>query len=231
MVLREIITTSRIRLSKYPLYVEPSPDIEKVAKNLGIPFHTKRYQDIFFTWQPPPAPWFKYNSDGSLFNDQEGFGAIIRDSQGHLIIGTMARVSLASINHLEILGVKSGALMCAQLNLNKVLFETDSTTIVCWLQGRGAAPWTSRRDLIETMDVLSCFEDWSISHTYREANAPADLMAARQIPMGSKTISAQDIWTELDEALHKDWIGILYQRKKANPEEANELYASTFASP
>ncbi|KAK1304166.1 hypothetical protein QJS10_CPB11g00609 [Acorus calamus] len=56
-------------------------------------------------------------------------------------------------------------------------------------------------------------------------------MAARQIPMGSKTISAQDIWTELDEALHKDRIGILYQRKKANLEEAEELYASNFASP
>ncbi|KAK1294055.1 hypothetical protein QJS10_CPA16g01522 [Acorus calamus] len=81
------------------------------------------------------------------------------------------------------------------------------------------------------MDVLNYFEDWSISHTYREANTPTDLMATRQIPMGSKTISAQDIWTELDEALHKDWIGILYQRKKANPKEADELYASNFASP
>ncbi|KAK1303264.1 hypothetical protein QJS10_CPB11g00610 [Acorus calamus] len=159
MVLREIITTSRIRLSKYPLYVEPSPDIEKVAKNLGIPFHVKRYQDIFFTWHPPPAPWFKCNSDGSLSDDRAEFGAIIRDSQGHLIIGTMTRVSLASINHLELLGVKSDALMCAQLNLKKVMFETDSTTIVCWLQGRGAVPWTSRCDLIETMNVLSCFED------------------------------------------------------------------------
>ncbi|KAK1299494.1 hypothetical protein QJS10_CPB14g00923 [Acorus calamus] len=178
-----------------------------------------------------PAPWFKCNSDGSLSNDRAGFGAIIRDSRGHLIIGTMARVSLASINHLELLGVKSGELMCAQLNLKKVMFETDSTTIVCWLQGRGVIPWTSRRDLIEAMDVLSCFEGWSISHTYREANTPADLMAARQISMGSKTISAQDIWTELDEALHKDRIGILYQRKKTNPEEAEELYASNFASP
>ncbi|KAK1304167.1 hypothetical protein QJS10_CPB11g00606 [Acorus calamus] len=136
-----------------------NPDIEKVAKNLGIPFHVKRYQDIFFTWHPPPAPWFKCNSDGSLSDDRAEFGAIIRDSQGHLIIGTMTRVSLASINHLELLGVKSDALMCAQLNLKKVMFETDSTTIVCWLQGRGAVPWTSRCDLIETMNVLSCFED------------------------------------------------------------------------
>ncbi|KAK1311909.1 hypothetical protein QJS10_CPA07g01123 [Acorus calamus] len=26
-------------------------------------------------------------------------------------------------------------------------------------EGKGAVPWTLQRDLIETMDVLSCFED------------------------------------------------------------------------
>ncbi|KAK1307337.1 hypothetical protein QJS10_CPA10g01836 [Acorus calamus] len=70
-----------------------------------------------------------------------------------------SRVPSASINHLELLGVKSGALLCLQLNLSKVQFTTDSTTVTCWLQGRDTVPWTSKRDLIETFEALSHLED------------------------------------------------------------------------
>ncbi|KAK1288989.1 hypothetical protein QJS10_CPB18g00739 [Acorus calamus] len=114
----------------------------------------------------------------------------------------MARVSLASINHLELLGVKSGALtLCSHLHFSKVIFESDSTTVACWLQGRGSIPWTSMSDYLENLDILDGFEEWSIYHTYRVANAPADLLPVKQLTMGSRIISVQDVWNELEVAL------------------------------
>ncbi|KAK1325788.1 hypothetical protein QJS10_CPA01g01583 [Acorus calamus] len=118
-LLLHIMETAVIRLSKQPLYAEPCPEVEKTKRNLGIIFVTKKFHDIFFAWDPPPDFWVKCNSDGSLSDDRAGFGALLRDSQGKFLIGQASRVPPASINHLELLGVKSGALLCLQLNLSK----------------------------------------------------------------------------------------------------------------
>ncbi|KAK1288055.1 hypothetical protein QJS10_CPB19g00491 [Acorus calamus] len=223
-LLLHIMETAVIRLSKQPLYAEPCPEIEKTKRNLGIIFVTKKFHDIFFAWDPPPDSWVKCNSDGSLSDDRAGFGALLCDSQGKFLIGQASRVPPASINHLELLGVKSGALLCLQLNLSKVQFATDSTTVTCWLQGRGTVPWTSKRDLIETFESLSHLEDWSISHTYREANAPADLLAARESSLGSTIIYTQDIWTELEDSLLKDKQGTIFKRKIADLTDEENLH-------
>ncbi|KAK1298712.1 hypothetical protein QJS10_CPB14g01338 [Acorus calamus] len=157
----------------------------------------------------------------SLSNDRARFGALLRDSHGQFLVGQGSCVPLASINYLELLGVKSGALLCLQLNLGKVQFVTDSTTVTCWLQGRGIVPWTSKQDLIETFDALSHLEDWSISHTFREANAPVDLLAARQSSLGFTIIHTQVIWTELEDSLLQDKQGTIFKRKIADLTEEN----------
>ncbi|KAK1295552.1 hypothetical protein QJS10_CPA16g00372 [Acorus calamus] len=118
-LLLHIIETAVLRLSKQPLYAEPCSEVEKTERNLGIIFTTKTFQDIFFAWDPRPDSWVKCNSDGSLSDDRVGFGALLHDSQGQFLIGQTSLVPLASINHLELLGVKSGALLCLQLNLDK----------------------------------------------------------------------------------------------------------------
>ncbi|KAK1302596.1 hypothetical protein QJS10_CPB12g01264 [Acorus calamus] len=221
-ILRDSIETAVIRLSRQTLHAEPSPEVETTVRNLGIHFPTKTFHHIFFIWDPPPQHWVKCNSDGSLSEDRAGFGALIRDPQGNFIIGEAARVPTASINHLELLGVKCGAQLCLKLNLTKVQFATDSSTVSCWLQRRGTVPWTSKRDLIETFDILSRLEDWSITHTYREANASADLLAARQASMGSTIFHNHDIWPELEDTILKDKQGTIFKRKVADQTEVHD---------
>ncbi|KAK1319889.1 hypothetical protein QJS10_CPB04g01706 [Acorus calamus] len=223
-ILQDIIDTAVLRLSKQTIFAEPCQEVEKTERNLGIHFLQKKYHNISFIWDPPPQSGVKCNSDGSLSDDRAGFGALIRDPKGNFIIGETARVPAASINNLELLGVKCGALLCLNLNLRKVQFATDSTTVTCWLQGRGAVPWTSKRDLIETFNILNHLDEWTISHTYREANASADLLAARQSSMGSTIIHIQDIWSELEDAILKDKQGTIYKRKISDQLNAQELH-------
>ncbi|KAK1317766.1 hypothetical protein QJS10_CPA05g01763 [Acorus calamus] len=80
------------------------------------------------------------------------------------------------------------------------------------------------KDLIETFEALSHLEDWSISHTYREANAPADLLAARQSSLGSTIIYTQDIWTEVEDSLLKDKQGTIFKRKIADLTDEENLH-------
>ncbi|KAK1297060.1 hypothetical protein QJS10_CPB15g01175 [Acorus calamus] len=199
------------------LNCDPTAETEYISTHFGIYIPAHKYMAITFSWCPPPPGWVKCNSDGSLTSDRAGHGALVRDSTGNFVVGEAAQVPLASINHLELMGVKQGICLCIQRHFRKVIIETDSSTVCAWIQGQGLVPWRSKRVFLETMDLLDSLDEWSIQHVYREANVPGDLLAARMTSPGCSLFFPHTVWTKLAAALLRDRAGPTFTRILHDP--------------
>ncbi|KAK1308140.1 hypothetical protein QJS10_CPA09g00446 [Acorus calamus] len=95
-------------------------------------------------------------------------------------------------------------MLTSTLQPHKLWIESDSTTALAWLQGRGNIPWTATRSLRNIHFFLQHLEEWKSSHIHREGNSPADILAAFQSIRGESLILPQQLWKEMKEALDND---------------------------
>ncbi|KAK1274577.1 hypothetical protein QJS04_geneDACA010893 [Acorus gramineus] len=113
-----------------------------------------------------------------------GHGAILGDHFGDSRMALAAQVRTSSINILELKGLVAGVQLAINCKAAHVWSESDSTTVVAWVSGRGCPPWTTLRDLRNLQILLTSLLQWRITHAYREGNKAADFLAAYQSPMG-----------------------------------------------
>ncbi|KAK1308283.1 hypothetical protein QJS10_CPA09g00726 [Acorus calamus] len=117
-----------------------SPLAPRISLLFGVLFKDKPRVPIPVTWSPPPVGWIKANSDGSRSENRYGFGALIRNSDGHCVSATSARIRACSINLLELKGVVAGMKLAQRMGAQQIWSETDSTTAVAWAHGKGLIP-------------------------------------------------------------------------------------------
>ncbi|KAK1308196.1 hypothetical protein QJS10_CPA09g00976 [Acorus calamus] len=136
-------------------------------------------------WSRPLTDWVKINSDGSLGDDRNFFGVVVRDAQGDCFFAMAARTRAASINILELQGILASLLLCKGFH-TKVWSETDSSMVL----GTGTIPWTTFEYLREIKEIVNSFNEWKITHVYREGNRVVDALAALQFQMGFTIFSS-----------------------------------------
>ncbi|KAK1302594.1 hypothetical protein QJS10_CPB12g01266 [Acorus calamus] len=156
------------------------------------------------TWFPPDVDWLKLNTDGSLADDRGGYGAVIRNDRAEFLIGLAGRLDLPSINLLELKAIEKGIWLGIQLGASHLWVESDSTTALAWIHGKGNAPWSSFRSLRSIHHGLQQLQGWKASHIYREGNSPADLAASFQLTRGETTFYLENLWNEIREAMDQD---------------------------
>lgn len=152
----------------------------------------------------PEDGWLKLNTDGSLAEERGGYGALIRNHKADFLLGLAGRLDLPSINLLELKAIEQGVKLCNMTQVQKLWIESDSTTALAWLKGRGTIPWTAIRSLRTTHNFLNQLEDWRATHIHREGNSPADILAAYQSMRGETIYHPHQLWNEIDEALELD---------------------------
>lgn len=133
----------------------------------------------------------KLNMDGcSLGNpDLAGAGEVIRDCSGKMILPYSVSMPPVSNNYAELLGVLEGIKHYKRMGLTKVDIEMDSMVVINWLQQGQCRLWYLEDywDVtLQGLQELNC----SISHIFREGNAPAELLAK----LGAQ--GASNIWTK-----------------------------------
>ncbi|KAK1268719.1 hypothetical protein QJS04_geneDACA008217 [Acorus gramineus] len=189
-----------------------TPENQKIADSFGLQLKQKVPSIITIHWSPPHEGWFKLNTDGSLADDRGGYGALIRNEHAEFVIGLAGRLDLPSINLLELKAIEKGVDLGLSINLTKLWIESDSTTAIAWLLGKGCIPWTafrSLRHLHQSLDKMDC---WKATHIHCEGNSPADLLAAFQSARGETFFSPGQIWPELQDMLKEDKSMKGYQR-------------------
>ncbi|KAK1268990.1 hypothetical protein QJS04_geneDACA008266 [Acorus gramineus] len=100
----------------------------------------------------------------SYADDRGGYGALLNDTNSSQIVGVAGRSRLPSINILELRGIEAGLSLSIWHGFNRVWFESDSTTAIALMKGRGRIPWTALRllrKILYGLRSLQQMEDYS----------------------------------------------------------------------
>ncbi|KAK1280910.1 hypothetical protein QJS04_geneDACA024708 [Acorus gramineus] len=140
VVLKRIRDSINVRTLDKVFQVSPTLEDRRIATLFGLQTIEHATITNIVTWIPPLEGWFKLNSDGSLGDDRGGYGALLRNSRDAFIIGIVGRLDLPSINLLELKAIEQGIWMAITTGVDKLWIESDSTTALAWVHGKGNAP-------------------------------------------------------------------------------------------
>ena len=134
--------------------------------------------------QPPPPPFgfFKLNTNGSTRGNPSLAlaGGLIRDHNG-MWIGSFSRnIGFTHSMAAELWGLRDGLLLAKNLNIKKLMIETDAQTITNVLNSRSVFPDSPHPYLNIINDcesLLQCFEEARIDNIHREGNHCANILA------------------------------------------------------
>ncbi|KAL0917163.1 hypothetical protein M5K25_012210 [Dendrobium thyrsiflorum] len=151
-----------------------------VASNLGItleegfPPNVSRY----LYWIKPPINFYKINVAGFESDSHLGFGGIIRDFQGKLVLGFAAPLLNGDINLGIFSAVLFGLKSCMNLDLNCIIVEVDSNFALHMLNSLDDIICKSSLFYImrEVKNLLRVF-NFSVSFVHKEGNACANWLA------------------------------------------------------
>ena len=73
--------------------------------------------------------------------------------------------------------MEAGVEFAKDIGIREAEFESDSLLVCNALQGLSSPPSSVMNVLAGVMNQLSCFRQWKITHTKRQGNVPAHLLA------------------------------------------------------
>ncbi|XP_027098924.2 uncharacterized protein [Coffea arabica] len=138
---------------------------------------SRRRAPCAIAWIKPPPGVLKLNSDASVVQGLATGGGLLRDCQGKLIFAFYKEFRDQDVLGAECMALLFGLQLCSQKGLRPSLVEVDSKALVQLVVSGAIAKWPLCNSLRKVRGLLKDFTA-SISHIYREANVPADRLAA-----------------------------------------------------
>ncbi|KAE8689860.1 E3 ubiquitin-protein ligase UPL1-like isoform X1 [Hibiscus syriacus] len=132
-------------------------------------------------WKKPESGCIKLNTDGSIVRGYSGFGGLLRDHQGKPLCGFVTRSFQDNIFLVELLAVWRGIMLALDLGVSVIWIESDSLSVVKTLNREQSYDPKIDRYLGEIWNLLTMFEDYRVTHTWREANKAADYLSRKRI--------------------------------------------------
>ncbi|KAH9798495.1 reverse transcriptase domain-containing protein [Citrus sinensis] len=121
-----------------------------------------RRKEIFIGWQPPPWPWCKLNTDGSVRNEgNAGAGGVIRDSIGYWISGFCMNIGECPVVMAELWGLYQGLILAWDAGIKRLLVEVDSLCISQMISKQEVVPNVFYALVVAVRDLLS--RNWQVS--------------------------------------------------------------------
>lgn len=177
------------------------------AIHLGI--FTRFREPIPVRWTIPPPGYFKLNTDGSvnLTTKHASAGGIIRNDEGIWVKGFTINIGEASIFMAELWGLREGLKLCLDVGIQNLCVEMDSISLVKLLnQGLSNNDSVSTL-MLDCLALLQQFNNYSITHLYREGNRAADFLAKKGHTAIRGTTVIQETPAELQYILSWDKTG------------------------
>ncbi|XP_023871638.1 uncharacterized protein LOC111984242 [Quercus suber] len=132
------------------------------------------------TRQPPRQGYYKVNIDGAVFSDrkQAGAGVLIKDGAGEVVAALSKKWKwpLGAVE-AEAKALEAGIAFAKDVGIRDAEFESDSLLVCNALQGLGSPPASVVTVLAGIMEQVSHFRWWKFTHTKRQGNVPAHLLA------------------------------------------------------
>lgn len=139
----------------------------------------KGCSSIKVCWSPPSDGWIKLNSDDSV-RDGNGIascGGILRDENGIFLAAFASNLWACTIMQAELSGILHGIHLARRRNVAKLLIESDSNNAIQLLDSACDSTHPCALILHDIKELIKDFPCVKWSHTYREANQCADILA------------------------------------------------------
>lgn len=104
-------------------------------------------------------------------------GGVFRNHWGVFLWGFASHIGSGSITEAELLAILVGAKLAVLKGFSRIIVESDSLVAVK-LINKGCSLLHPAYNLVkDIVDALSLLEEFSVVHTLREGNQPADCFA------------------------------------------------------
>ncbi|KAF7818437.1 reverse transcriptase [Senna tora] len=147
---------------------------ENLSPPLGQPYI------LNVKWHPPNVGWWKLNCDGACSGNLGPFaiGGLIRDNLGNWVKGFSGFVGQGTALKAELWAIFSGTKLAFDLGCKFLWIETDSLLACKLLLDSALTNLHEHWNLISSCrSILQKFSEFKVSHTFREGNQCADLLA------------------------------------------------------
>ena len=131
-------------------------------------------------WCPPQPGSYKVNVDGAVFTKrkQAGIGVVIRDSAGEVVAALSQKLArpLGALE-IEAKAMEVAVQFALDVGVRDVTFEGDSLSICNALRGGSEVPLSVQNIIFGLFHLVRNFRSYVFSHTKRQGNIPAHLLA------------------------------------------------------
>lgn len=178
-----------------------------MQRRLAIPSST----DFVHIWCPLSGLAFKLNFDAAIFSNtsSSGFGAIIRNGMGEVMVGLLARGPyIASSKEGEVLACRKALEFAIDFGFREIVLEGDNATVMKSLMSP-QVNMSRLGHIYEDICILATgFRSQTISCFRRGANGVAHSLAWFAAQLDSKIIWLGDSPPPALEALYLDCISL-----------------------
>ncbi|CAN1801861.1 Putative ribonuclease H protein At1g65750 [Linum perenne] len=173
-----------------------------------------RRRETLIRWIPAPDEWITVHTDGSVIQPQNlaAGGGIIRNSEGRKLAAFAANFGSCTIMRAELRAALLGMEYAWEMGARKVNVQLDSLAALSSIQADPDLDGRHSQTLKRIWDLRQ--RNWVVNftHTYREGNQVADLLAhlGHSLALGSHSIV--DGNSDIRRALLSDCIGVAFPR-------------------
>ncbi|KAF5198102.1 Hva22-like protein a [Thalictrum thalictroides] len=164
------------------------------------------------TWEKPKIGWTKLNTDGSLDLKNAGLGGLLRDHLGRPSCGFVTKSSRDGIFSLEIWAIWRGLILALGQGVKSIWVESDSMSAVQVINKEWPYPLKYGSCLKHIWKLLNNFENFQVSHSWREANQAADHLAKMNLNARDVVLWPADFPESLCNIIKEDAEGKVYLR-------------------
>ncbi|KAI0522466.1 hypothetical protein KFK09_004845 [Dendrobium nobile] len=145
---------------------------------LGMSIHLEDVirRERIVRWLKPKAPAIKLNSDGSVDTLSAGFGGIIRDSFGKVIVAYAGPLSPCMVIYAELMGLLKGLIICIKRGFIYVEIEVNALNVIQIINTTHIS-YPQFFYLIREIKFALSNLNFTLAHLLREGNACADALA------------------------------------------------------
>lgn len=134
-------------------------------------------------WKPPESGHLKVNVNASVYTENTSFslGMLVRDDQGKFIAGKTMRIGgKVSVMEAEARGVQEACKWVKELQMQNVMIECDSESVVNVVHGKGLFLLKIGHVIEYCRERFRLREDISICHIKKQANMAVHVLARVQ---------------------------------------------------
>ncbi|KAF7840958.1 reverse transcriptase [Senna tora] len=186
--------------------------------HLNVNLAPSRASEVFSVgWLPPPAGWWKINTDGSCQNNLIGGGGVIRDANGNWVHGFNKWFGEGNSLMAELWAIFEGLKLAKRLFCHNIMIETDSLTAVNLItscENRNHNQFSTLVSICKA--TLSDFSDVKVVHVHREGNTCADILAKLAVSSRSPLMYFDKLPPCISSAFAADLVGIKFSRSRSS---------------